>query len=145
MMRRAWPSVANWCSFKHSSRRIRQRSTGRYGGTYGRAAERSQPHPFRFREGSNVGALVRSTLSIIAAALFVGCEGSQWRIGAAGVIPASGAPGRSHNDYGTTGPLLFVTNFLSWTVTVYHASARDPAPVATISQGLNDPAGACVD
>jgi hypothetical protein len=79
-----------------------------------------------------------------AAALLAGC-GESPPISAPGAMPASSISGRSHNDYDIKGPLLYVTNFIAWTVTVYHAGARDPAPIATISQDLNAPAGDCID
>lgn len=49
--------------------------------------------------------------------------------------------------YKATAPLLFVTNtnrdypFVS----IYRAKAKDPAPLATISDGVNVPSGACID
>ena len=85
------------------------------------------------------------SLTALSLAVLAACGGSQPPIGAPGAMPQSRMAARGHNDYAVTGPLLYVTNALAWTVTVYHASARDPAPIATISQGLNDPSGACVD
>jgi hypothetical protein len=86
------------------------------------------------------------TVSICgAAALLAACGGVQLPSGAARGVPASGITGRSHSDYDITGPLLYVTNIIAWTVTIYHTSARNPAPIAIITQGLDAPAGACVD
>ena len=53
---------------------------------------------------------------------------------------AKTAPG-----YKTSGPLLYVSNCTNSNVTVYHAGAKDPAPIVTISNSLNGPAGDCVD
>jgi serine/threonine protein kinase, bacterial len=87
----------------------------------------------------------RCALSCVALAILAGCGGSQPPIGAPGAMPQSRIAARSHNDYDITGPLLYVTNIIYNEVTVYHASAKDPAPIATVSQGLNGPAGVCVD
>jgi hypothetical protein len=81
----------------------------------------------------------------VSIAILAGCGGSQPPIGAASAMPQSRTSGRSHNDYDITGSLLYVTDFIAWTVTVYHATARDPAPIATLSQDLNAPAGDCID
>lgn len=80
----------------------------------------------------------------VAAWLLVGCSGTQPPISGARAMPLAGIVGL-HGDYDVTRPLLYVTNFVTWTVTVYHASARDPAPIATLSRDLNAPAGDCID
>ena len=89
-----------------------------------------------------------------AAALLAGCGGSQ----APGAMPVqqtqSGSatstipelePGFTSPGYKATGPLLYVTNFGNQDVTVYRATAKDPAPLATISDDVALPGGACID
>jgi hypothetical protein len=97
--------------------------------------------------------------SCVAAAMLTGCGGSQQPIGAAGAMLQSpavathAAHGRSwvlpetqrSPAYKATQPLLYVTNYSNNNVTVYHASAKGPAPIATISDGLDFPAGDCID
>jgi hypothetical protein len=98
-----------------------------------------------------------------AGALLVGCGGSQPPLGApiaspqssaikkhgdrAGLWMAPGATAGHSGDYAASGSLLYITNSnpVYNDVTVYHAGARDPAPIATISDGLNGPAGDCLD
>jgi hypothetical protein len=101
-------------------------------------------------------------ISCVAAAMLAGCGGSQPPIGAPGAMQPTTAsathtdrgswmlpaPTTGHSaDYAASGPLLYVTNVnpVYNDVTVYHAGARNPAPVATISDGLNGPAGDCLD
>jgi sugar lactone lactonase YvrE len=98
-----------------------------------------------------------------AAALLVGCGGSQppiptlvttpvqaqMRYGwTASVIPEVKSGTRSPR-YKATGPLLYATNLFNsenWDgITVYRAAAKDPAPLAMISDGLLNPIGACID
>jgi serine/threonine-protein kinase len=95
--------------------------------------------------------------------MLAGCGGSQPPIGAPGAIlqtssiathadrgkswtPPGTTAGRS-GDYTASGPLLYVTNLnpIYSDVTVYHADAKDPNPIATISDDLNGPAGDCLD
>ncbi len=106
-------------------------------------------------------AFVSGALSTsIAVALLAGCGGSQPPIGAPGAMPQSrtiamqaGRGGSSSlpevtvgsSDYEVSGPLLYVTNYTYNSVTVYHAKDKNPAPIATISDGLNSPAGDCLD
>ncbi len=96
--------------------------------------------------GTFTGNSARYALVIGAtAALLVGCGGSQPPIGAPSAVPQSRIAARGYADYNATGSLLYVTNIGYNTVTVYHADAKDPAPIATISNGLNAPAGDCID
>jgi hypothetical protein len=87
--------------------------------------------------------------AILAAALLAGCGGSQPPIGAPGALPQTSAiathdnraglwmppsPTARHSaDYAASGPLLYVTNVnpVYNDVTVYHAGAKNPAPIAT--------------
>lgn len=94
-----------------------------------------------------------------AAALLAGCGGSRPPIGATGAMAQSRAmvthaqPGGSRMapeaqtspPYKAAHPLLYVTNYSNSTVNVYHAGARNPVPVATISDGLDFPTGDCID
>jgi sugar lactone lactonase YvrE len=102
-------------------------------------------------------------LSIIAAAaLLAGCGGSQPPIGAPGAKPQAPATQCTPivarcgccqklrtSGYKAAAPLLYATNDFNsdnWDgVTVYRASAKDPAPLARISDGLELPFGACID
>jgi DNA-binding beta-propeller fold protein YncE len=111
----------------------------------------------------NSSALGCRALSVIfAAATLAGCGGSQLPIGAPGAMAQGRAiatnahrsgswmlPEAKSPGYKTTGPLLYATNEFNsenWDgVTVYRAGAKDPAPLATISDGLNLPFGACID
>jgi sugar lactone lactonase YvrE len=47
--------------------------------------------------------------------------------------------------YKATAPLLYATNVGNTNVTVYRARAKDPGPLATITDGLTNPFGACID
>ena len=101
-----------------------------------------------------------------AVALLAGCGGSQPPIGAPAVMPQNRAtvtkadrsgswilPGARNKDPRTTykisGPLLYATNQFNSTnwdgVTIYQADAKDPAPLAKISDGLELPFGECID
>jgi sugar lactone lactonase YvrE len=100
---------------------------------------------------------LRSAL-IIFAAMLAACGGSQLTIGVPGEVPQSrgiitlnehrelalqaGAP---THGYKPAPPLLFAANLGDSTVTVYRGSAKDPAPLATISDDLTIPLGACID
>jgi sugar lactone lactonase YvrE len=101
--------------------------------------------------------------SCAVAAMLGGCGGSQPPIGAPGAMPQTsanathadrgksrmrmGATAARFADYATSGSLLYVTNSspVYNDVTVYHADGKDPAPIATISDDLNGPAGDCLD
>jgi len=83
----------------------------------------------------------------VAFALLAGCGGSQPPIGAPGAMPQGlmrSEAGR-HLDYKATAPLVFVVNLGNQNVTVYRATAKNPSPLATISEGLSLPGGACID
>ncbi len=103
-----------------------------------------------------------STLSRVAlsfvAGLLTGCGGSQPPISAPGVMPlfsqmrsdaaTSATPqvvASRSLGYKATAPLLFVTNIGNFSVTVYRARANNPAPLATITDGIANPIGACTD
>jgi hypothetical protein len=98
--------------------------------------------------------------SCAAAALLVGCGESQPPIGAPGAMPQNPAaaihadrgklvlPARARGQgYKATSPLLFVTNLAATynDVKVYRARENDPTPLATISDGVSTPIGACID
>jgi sugar lactone lactonase YvrE len=102
--------------------------------------------------------LARFALLIGSATLFAGCGGSEPLLRAPGAMPLqqmrSGStrstvpelkPALTSPGYKATGPLLYVANFGNQDVTVYRATAKDPAPLAEISDGLVLPDGACVD
>jgi hypothetical protein len=84
--------------------------------------------------------------SCVASALLSACGGWQSPIGAPGVMPQD-IPGAVRSAHVT--PLLYVTNFTGNSgigdVTVYHAKATNPSPVATITKGINSPTGDCTD
>jgi hypothetical protein len=105
--------------------------------------------------------LSRFALSLCAiAVMLAGCGGSQPPISASSAVPqnptmadlvpryessavyfAGGAAGR----YAAAPPLLFVTSYTEDDVTVYHARAKAPVPIATITAGLHAPSGDCLD
>jgi hypothetical protein len=93
-----------------------------------------------------------------ACVLLAGCGGSQPPIGASGAMRQSAdgdaergvstlRPGARSSGYKVTAPLLYVNNSTAAydDVRVYIASANDPTPLATISDGVNTPIGACID
>lgn len=98
-----------------------------------------------------------------ATAVLAGCYGSQPPIPTPDAMPvqtqmrssstASAIPGLKSAfkspGYKITAPLLYATNEINSknqdVVTVYNARAKDPAPLATISDGLDLPFGACID
>ncbi len=70
----------------------------------------------------------------VAAALLAGCGGSQPPVGATGGMQQSVAKSAQGVH---SGPLLYVSNDgEAHDVTVYHADAKDPSPIETISDGL---------
>jgi sugar lactone lactonase YvrE len=97
----------------------------------------------------------------VAAWLLVGCSGTQspidapdsmpvsaqMRSGSTTSAPAELKPVFGSAGYKTTAPLLYVTNIdASYpNARVYRAKAQDPAPLATIFDGVNIPFGACID
>jgi hypothetical protein len=98
----------------------------------------------------------------VAMVVLGGCGGSP-PIGAPGAMPQRsaikthdnraglwmplGPPTGRSADYAASGPLLYVTNQnpVYNDVTVYHAGVKNPAPIGTISDDLNGPAGDCLD
>jgi sugar lactone lactonase YvrE len=96
--------------------------------------------------------------SCAAAAMLAGCGGSQPPIGAQHAMLQTSAlathaapswsapkPGARSQGYKATAPLLYATNVGNTNVTVYRASAKDPGPLATITDSLTNPVGACID
>jgi serine/threonine-protein kinase len=98
--------------------------------------------------------------------LLAACGGSQPPIGAPGAVTRTLAlatnaeHGKSwmlpeakgqlaRPSYKVTPPLLYATNYFNSTnwdgVTVYRAGAKNPAPLARISDGIELPVGACID
>jgi hypothetical protein len=102
-------------------------------------------------------------IGCVAAALLADCGASQSQppIGTQGPMPlqaqtrfgstAAAIPGLKPAlrslGYKVTPPLLYVTNGNPFynDVRIYQARAKDPAPLATISDGVNIPLGACID
>ena len=95
--------------------------------------------------------------SCIAAAMLAGC-GSQPPSDAPGAIPTSRAiatradrgrsalrPDARNLGYKVTTRLLYATNVGYEDVTAYRATAKDPAPLATITDDIVIPGGACID
>ena len=79
-----------------------------------------------------------------------GCGGSQPLIGALGAMTQSSAIttyAERGGSYKTTPPLLYVTDIDADypNVRVYRAKAKDPAPLATISDGVDGAFGTCID
>ncbi len=94
----------------------------------------------------------------IAGALLAGCGGSQSPVVLQGTIPAQAqarfGPAASAPDgsfrglgYKAAAPLLYVTNYAFHynDVRLYRARAKNPAPLATISNGIDTPSGDCID
>lgn len=88
-----------------------------------------------------------------AAALLADCGGAQPPIASPGAIPQSPAivarvvQPSATSTYKVTGPLIFAANYgLNLVpVTIYNAKRKDPKPLATIIQNINNARGACVD
>jgi hypothetical protein len=102
----------------------------------------------------------RALLCCVAVAMLAGCGVSQPPIGAPGVMTQTSAlathtaprwsalrPGARGPGYKVTAPLLYVTDIGANynDVRIYRADAKDPTPVATISDSVATPSGACVD
>ena len=94
----------------------------------------------------------------VAAALLAGCGALQAPLVAPGSTPPQARmrnstataipelrPALESRGYKATAPLLYATNVGNTNVTVYRASAKDPGPLATITDGLTNPFGACID
>jgi sugar lactone lactonase YvrE len=99
--------------------------------------------------------------SCAAVAMLAGCGGSQLSVGSADTGPArlqersaltastKAAPTSDSKSggYKVTLPLLYVTDIGANynDIRIYRAEAKDPTPVATISDGVDTPFGACAD
>jgi len=94
----------------------------------------------------------------VAAAFLAGCGAPQAPLVAPGSTPpqarardstATAIPGLrpalESQRYKATAPLLYATNLGNSNVTVFRATAKDPGPLATITDGLTSPFGACID
>jgi sugar lactone lactonase YvrE len=108
---------------------------------------------------SNLGRSARG-LSVTAAFL-AGCGAPQAPLVAPGATPlqaqmraasatATIPPLRQtlqRPGYKVTAPLIYVTNYgVTYNdISVYRARAKHPTPLATISDGINTPSGACID
>lgn len=120
--------------------------------------------PFSFRETYHMGTFSRYPLRICSvAALLVGCGGVQPIIGAPDPMPQSptvtsrgGRGTLAAEPHDTTKmmlqskrrrPLLYVVNFdpAYSDVTIYDAKAKTPTPSGTITDGLFEPQGDCID
>lgn len=79
----------------------------------------------------------------IAISVLTGCGVSQPPVGTAGTMPQTLPEPAQHKH---SGPLLYVSNEQdTFDVTVYAADAKDPSPIRAISDGLQFPAGLCLD
>jgi hypothetical protein len=99
-----------------------------------------------------MGILARYALSISAGVvLLVGCalrpaqDDAQPPAGAQYTMPH----GALYPPYRVARPLLYVVNYPAYypagNVVVYRATAKDPAPLAEISDGISEPGGDCID
>lgn len=128
------------------------------------SAEHLQPLVRPVTGGLQVRTMARDLLTLGAVALLVGCGGSQLQArmpvfeGFAQnritmqrlILPVSAAfesESFTTDHYKVSGSLLFVTNAdpLYAPVTVYDAKKNNRRPIATISVGVNQPAGDCID
>jgi sugar lactone lactonase YvrE len=82
--------------------------------------------------------------SCAVAAMLAGCGGSQPPGGATGAMPQAHLA-QSTTKYDASAPLLFVTNTTDNEVAVYDAAAKNPDPIAVITDGLEFPFGDCID
>jgi hypothetical protein len=89
-----------------------------------------------------------------ATTLLSACGGSQPPIGAPGAIARAGSQSREivsspslMPTYKVSGPLLYVANagLTLAPLTIYPADSRNPKPIATISKGINNSRGTCID
>ncbi len=92
--------------------------------------------------------------SCLAVAFLAGCGGSQPPIGASGAMPRASSqsseivkPSSAGSTYKVSGPLLYVANIgLNLApLTIYDADANNPKPIATISKGIDNSRGTCID
>ena len=93
----------------------------------------------------------------VAVVILASCGGSQPPIGALGAMPQTNTiaryaeQGKSQKPrawrlgYKGSPPLLYSVNNENWNVAVYRAKAKDPSPLATITDGLSLSFGACID
>jgi hypothetical protein len=109
-----------------------------------------------------VSCFRRQTLvSCVAMAMLAGCGGSHLPIVSANTIsgPLQGRPAlpastkaaliwtSKSGGYKPTPPLLYVANATHAYdgVNVFRATGKDPNPLATITDGVEDPSGVCID
>ena len=91
----------------------------------------------------------------VAVAFLAGCGAPQAPLVAPGLTPPQARMRNStataipelrsalkSQGYKATPPLLYATNVGNTNVTVYRARAKDPGPLATITDGLTNPFGA---
>ncbi len=97
----------------------------------------------------------------VASALLASCGDEQLPLGVQHTMPQSHAvttdiarhssTGRDYNSAhelrSVRGPLLYVVNFdpAYNDVTIYHAKAKNPSPINSITDGLFEPVGDCID
>jgi sugar lactone lactonase YvrE len=99
-----------------------------------------------------------STITCVAAAILAGCGGSQLSVGSADTGQArlqervstaatEAASASKSEGYKATPPLLYVANATPTDndVRVYHVGPKDPTPIATITNRIEDPNGDCID
>lgn len=107
---------------------------------------------------STLGVLRGLVLFIGIAGALAGCGASRSPVVPQGVMPALTQARSSPTvpasrwslarpGYEAAGSLLYVTNATPHynDVRVYHAKAKDPGPLATISDGTDNPSGDCID
>ena len=93
----------------------------------------------------NPSGLGRYALTFcVTSAVLAGCGGSQPPIGVPGPMPQAYLA-QSTTKYDASAPLLFVTNTTDNEVAVYDAAAKNPDPIAVITDGLEFPFGDCID
>jgi hypothetical protein len=105
------------------------------------------------RQMKSLGFGSYALCSCIAAAMLAGCGASQPPIGAPGAMQQTSATA-AHADRGkswmlpqaSSKDLLYVSNVSDYDdVEVYHASGKDPSPIAVISGDLDTPVSDCID
>jgi sugar lactone lactonase YvrE len=85
-----------------------------------------------------------ATSAFVAVAMLVACGRSQLPIGAPATMAHSHVA-QSTTEYDASASLLFVTDTTDSEVEVYRAEAKDPNPIAVITDGLMFPFGDCID